>query len=146
MLAVRFGPIAEPAPAADRASSPPTAPGIPPPAPRSGPPILAYTLLGVGAVALGFSTYFEVTQLNDFYALKNGCTQTGTCRQSDVDAVSNKRIYAGVALGVGLVAVGTGTVLLLTRSSPAKPTAAWLGHVDAAPVPGGGMAVLRGSF
>jgi len=115
-------------------------------------PIVAYSLIGVGAAAVGVGTYLEITQVNDLNTLKNTCAPTMTCAQSSVDTIAHDRIFAGVSLGVGVAAAGVGAILLLVRPSQSSVTAAgplgvfrgaWL---DAAPTRGGGAAVVHGSF
>jgi hypothetical protein len=125
-------------------------PAAPSPAPSSTMSVLGYSLLGAGAVAIGFGTYFEITQANDFAFLKNGCSITSTCTQAQKDTIANERIYGGVALGVGIAVAGTGVIILFTRPSQKDSRAAGSsrGRVwfDVAPTRGGGAAVLGGSF
>jgi len=110
-------------------------------------PILAYSLLGAGAIALGFGTYFEIQQVNNFAAAKNGCSMTKSCMQSQVDTIANERIYGGVFLATGVAAAGVGVILLVTRGHASAPgptrTGMWL---DVTPTRGGGAAMLHGSF
>jgi hypothetical protein len=116
-------------------------------------PILAYSLLGVGALALGIGTYLEITQVNDLATLRNTCGRTATCSQSSVDTISSDRVYAGLSLGAGVAAAGVGALILVLRPSqtnasavgmPGLPRAgAW---VDVGPTRGGGVAVVHASF
>ena len=120
------------------------------PPPRStAVPVIAYSLFGVGAVALGVATYFEIDQLNSYSSLENGCSPKHTCTQSQVDAIANERVYAGVFLGVGLAAAGTGVVLLLTRPharASAEPHVTPHLTFGVAPARGGGSASLGVRF
>jgi hypothetical protein len=116
-------------------------------------PILAYSLLGVGALALGIGTYLEITQVNDLATLRSTCGRTATCSQSSVDTISNDRVYAGVSLGAGVAAEGVGALILLLRPpASAAPTGGTHGPfragtwVDVGPTRGGGVAVLHASF
>jgi len=116
-------------------------------------PILAYSLLGVGALALGIGTYLEITQVNDLATLRSTCGRTATCSQSSVDTISNDRVYAGVSLGAGVAAEGVGALILLLRPPPSTaPTGGTHGPfragtwVDVGPTRGGGVAVLHASF
>jgi hypothetical protein len=150
-VAVRFGPAMDKSPPA----KPPPVEPVPPSQPevKRGPPVLALTLIGVGVVALGVSGYFEYQQIINYNALRDGCAQRHNCLSSDIDTVASERLYAGIALGVGVVAAGVGAVLLLTRGPPDKhaaadalpapPKDAWL---EVVPLRGGGVAALRGSF
>jgi hypothetical protein len=116
-------------------------------------PVLGYSLIGVGAVAVGLGTYLEITQVNDLNTLKNTCGPTATCSQSSVDTISHDRVYAGISLGAGVAAAGVGALILLTRPSESRATAGgrpglfgagtW---VDVAPTRGGGVAVVHASF
>ena len=116
-------------------------------------PVLAYSLIGVGAVALGLGTYLEITQVNDLNTLKNTCGPTLTCSQSSVDSIAHDRVYAGISLGAGVAAAGVGVILLLTRPSQSHAAAGrtpglfrsgtW---VDVGPTRGGGVAVVHASF
>jgi hypothetical protein len=107
-------------------------------------PIIAYSLFGLGAVALGVAGYFEFKQLNDYATLKNGCSMTPSgCTQGEVDNVANERVYAGVTFAVGLAAAAGGAVLLLTRPKAGTPQSR--GAISApgvslrvVPAPGGG--------
>jgi hypothetical protein len=112
-------------------------------------PILGYSLLGAGIVALGLAGYFEIAQLNNYSGLKNTCSPSDSCKQSDVDAIANQRIHAGVFLGAGLAAAGAGIVLLVTRAShgPTRGAAAAPNvSFGVLPTRTGGAASLRVSF
>jgi len=108
-------------------------------------PVVSYAMLGLGAVGIGLGVYFEVTQANEYSTLINGCSRSDSCKQADVNTISNNRVYGGVSLGVGIAAAGTGAVLLLTRrhAGGAEGSRAWL---DVAPTHGGGSASLHLSF
>jgi hypothetical protein len=150
LVSVRFGPPPPPVPLPAPATPPvPVTAREAPPREAHSPavPIFAYSLFGAGAVALGLATYFEVEQLNDYSSLKNGCSLTDSCKQSQVDTIANERVYAGVFLGVGLAAAGAGTLLLLTRprghGRPPGPAGATF---DVTPTRGGGAASFRLTF
>ena len=143
LLAVRLPTPAGPAPSSPL-GDPQTTHG---PARSLAMPVLAYSLIGVGAAAVGLGTYLEITQVSDLNTLKNTCGPTATCSQSSVDTIANDRIYAGISLGVGLAAAAAGIIIVVTRPSQSQATAggprAW---VDVGPTPGGGVAVVHGSF
>ncbi len=113
-------------------------------------PVLAYTLMGVGAASIGVGVYFEVTQVSDYNTLKNTCSPTDSCKQSDVDAIARDRVIAGVTIGVGAAAAGAGVIILLTRPrAAARPaSAATAGGLrwSVGPLRGGGAAVVEGTF
>jgi hypothetical protein len=113
--------------------------------------IVAYSLLGAGAVAIGTGLYFEVTQANEFSTLEHGCSVTISCHQSDVNTIATDRIYGGVSLATGIAAAGAGTVLLLMQRRPRSPPsrngpAAGGTWFDVTPTRGGGAAALHMSF
>jgi hypothetical protein len=112
--------------------------GDPPETPpeKPGPPILAYSLIGVGVIGLGAALFFDLKANGDAKTLREVCAPD--CHQDDVDAVQTKYVAAGISLGIGIVGVGVGTVLLLTRSSgaPANVTtkaSSWTFDVKRAP-------------
>ena len=72
------------------------------------------------------------------------CGVTHTCAESDVSATRTKLIVADVSLGVGVVAIGVATGLLIAhlRAAPSKAAL----RLDAFPVAGGGVAALGGRF
>jgi hypothetical protein len=121
-----------------------------PAAEKTGPPVIAFVLYGVGAVAGLSFAYFGLTGKSKVDDLRNSCGVNHTCAQSDVDAARSKLIIADVSLAVGFVAVGVATYLLLSHDSggEAKVTTAAT-HVpllDVKPLPGGGAATLGAAF
>ncbi len=142
----------------------------PPPEPESKPNhIPAYVVGGIGIVALGVGTVFAIVGTGDYNDLKNGCGQTKSCTDDDVSPVKTKILIADIAFGVGIVAIGTAVVLYLTETgsgsahaqvgslrAPGAPpkkkqATGFAGFVSApkfdfAPLPGGGAAMLGGSF
>jgi hypothetical protein len=130
----------------------PTAPPPPPagdhPTPASGGggiPVAAIVLGGLGVVALGSFTYFGLTGKSDVSDLKNTCAPN--CEQSKVDSARSKLIIADISLGVGVVAIGVATWMILTNKSPAPPAVTTgLTHFDVRPAPGGGVAEIGARF
>jgi hypothetical protein len=139
---------------------PQTPPGTPAPAPpapetsptpsgAAGPPVAAYVLGGLGVVALGSFAFFGITGKSDVSDLRSSCSPN--CQQRDVDHARTKLIIADISLGVGVVALGVATwMILANRSSP--PASVTVGRnaaratLDVAPVLGGASAGLQGSF
>jgi hypothetical protein len=126
-------------------SAPPTSgdehrPEAPPGKP--GPPIVAYGLIGLGAVALGAALYFDLKANGDARTLRDVCAPS--CKQDDVDSVQAKYVAAGVSLGVGIVAVGVGTALLLVRPSAKASASTW--RFDLHPTRGGAAGSLGARF
>lgn len=78
---------------------------------------LGAVLGGVGIAAIGVGSYFGVTALSKHSDSNKYCTDTTCSSQTGIDlnndAKKNARI-ADIAMGVGAVAVITGTVLMVT--------------------------------
>lgn len=97
-------------------------------------------------VALGVSLVVGLGAKSDADNLKSTCAPH--CASTDVDAVRSKVIISDIAFGVGIVAAGIATYLLVTRA-PAKegakerPAATSL---QVGPTPGGAVFGLRSSF
>jgi hypothetical protein len=112
---------------------------------KSGPPVTAWVLGGVGAVALGSFAYFGLTGASDASNLRNTCAPR--CSDASVSSVRQKLLIADISLGAGVVSLGVAGVLLLTSRHHAEPPPheARLSF-DVAPVAGGQIAYVRGSF
>ncbi len=101
-----------PSPISTRPStSPPTSPDET----SSETPVLAYAVLGLGAVAAGTSAVLGVGAKSDLDDLRNTCAPN--CAQGDVDAVHNRMLVADVSLGVGIAALLVGGYLWLSEPS-----------------------------
>jgi len=68
---------------------------------------------GVGVLALGSFAIFGLGGKSDVSDLEKTCKPR--CAQSDVDAAKTKLLIADISLGVGIVALGVATYLVLTR-------------------------------
>ncbi len=143
--------LGEPAPAPDPAPAPAPAPApdvtrdVPPAV--QGTPTAAWILGGVGVAALGSFAYFGLTGRSDVKELRDTCAPD--CAKSDEDAARNKLLIADVSLAVSVVSLGIATYMFLTTpSAPTKSTTSAKAtfRIDAAPVLGGGVAFLGGSF
>lgn len=110
--------------------------------------IVGVALVGLGAVALAFSTVMWVQTRNRVSEQASLCPSSPvmTCPRYDEALVAHSvavsaQNLALASLGVGgALAIG-GSVLLALPTSPASPT-----RVSFTPLPGGGAAVLSGSF
>jgi hypothetical protein len=82
-------------------------------------------LAGVGVVALGVGTYFEVSGMSDYGTMRDGCAAAHACSVSEVDdAKRNLYVAAPIAFGIGVVSLAVATVLWLSgRSRPGAATA-----------------------
>jgi hypothetical protein len=106
----------------------PTAPATEPSAPaetdqptKSGPPVAAWILGGVGVVALGGFAYFALDGKKKENDLESECAPN--CPQSDVDDMRKSYLFADIALGVSVVSLGAATYLFLTSSPKKQPSA-----------------------
>ncbi len=89
-------------------------------------PIAAYVSLGVGGVALLVGTITGAIAVSDKSSLSSACTGN-VCPPSaegDINGLQTSAWASNVAFGVGVVGVGVGAVLLLTRKgSPSSDSA-----------------------
>ncbi len=124
---------------------------------RKSAPVAGYIIGGVGLVALGGFVYFGLTGKSDVSTLRDGCGQTHSCSQDDVDSAKSKLLIADVSLGIGIVALGVATYMILTHDSapasakvgtltPRAPARAPTVDFGARALPGGGAATLGGRF
>ena len=68
---------------------------------------------GVGVLALGSFAIFGLGGKSDVSDLEKNCKPR--CAQSDVDSAKTKLLIADISLGVGIVALGVATYLVITR-------------------------------
>jgi hypothetical protein len=142
----------EPGPAPATA---PQLPPIPPPAitlpaaPRRTRPgrVVGYSLVTLGATALGAGAYFGLQALSARREADGACAATGEltrCRWSAAPALDRDRRWsraADVAFAAGAVATAAGLYLIL-RKGRVEPTLT----AQLQPVPAGGGAQLAGRF
>jgi len=86
-------------------------------------PIVPLAVGGVGVVALAAFAVLEIDAQVEYRAIQDGCGAASTCAPDDVDALRTKFIAAGAGMAAGVVLIGVGAVLLLTRP-PAAARAA----------------------
>jgi hypothetical protein len=84
---------------------------------------------GVGVLALGSFAIFGLGGKSDVSDLEKNCKPH--CAQSDVDAAKQKLLIADISLGVGIVALGVATYLVITR--PKIEPDVKTGHASALP-------------
>jgi hypothetical protein len=135
---------APPPPKKDDSKPPPPPP--PPPQQKSGAPIGAYILGGVGVVGVGGFVFLGVTGKNDLNDLKSTCAPN--CAQSKLDDAKTKLLIGDISLGVGVLALGGATILFLTSGGdkPAKTSGPLHLVPSVSALPGGGAASVSGSF
>jgi len=98
-------------------------------------PVLGLALLGVGVAGAAAFGVFAAMGQHDVDQMRDGSDHCAPdCPSSRVDSAKTKIIVANVSLGVGLVAAGVGTFLLL--QPPKGGTGLQLG---VRPIAGGGM-------
>jgi hypothetical protein len=103
---------------------------VAPPLPSRPLPLGAYGLGGAGILSLGVFAVSGVEGLTGYHHLSDTCSPS--CASSDVSRVRVELNIAGVALGIGIAAVGVATWMLLTRSPRAAPPSASLASPFAA--------------
>ena len=89
-------------------------PAGPPPAESgSGSLVPAIIVGGIGVLALGSFAVFGLGGKSDVSDLEKTCKPR--CAESDVDAARTKLLIADISLGVGIVALGVATYLVIAR-------------------------------
>ena len=111
----------------------PTGPsGAAPPAEGGGGSLVPAIIVGgVGVLAIGSFAIFGLGGKSDVSDLEKTCKPH--CAQSDVDAAKTKLLIADISLGVGIVALGVATYLVITR--PKIEPDIKTGHATNAPRP-----------
>jgi len=108
----------------------PTGPTAPAPSEGGGGSLVpAIVVGGVGVLALGSFAFFGLGGKSDVSDLEKTCKPH--CAQSDVDAAKTKLLIADISLGVGIVALGVATYLVITR--PKIEPDIKTGHASALP-------------
>jgi hypothetical protein len=105
--------------------------------PRS--PVLGYALLGVGVAGGAVFGVLAASGQHDVNEMRNSCAPG--CEQSRVDSAKTKIIVANVSLGVGIIAAGVGTFMLLQPSKGGTGL-----QLGVRPVAGGGVSNLGYRF
>lgn len=109
----------------------PTGPAAPGPSESGGSLVPALVVGGIGVLALGSFAIFGLSGKSDVSDLEKTCKPT--CKESDVDSARTKLIVADISLGVGIVALGVATYLIITR--PKIDADVKTGHASAPPPP-----------
>lgn len=130
----------------------PDAPRLPSGAPFSI-PVGSWVLGGVAVLGGAGFTYFGLRAKNDVDQMRSTCAPR--CDPARVDAARRDVIIANVALGAGVAALGAAVVLAFVggppRAAPPALTAASARsvpqlHINAAPLPSGGVLIVRAQF
>jgi hypothetical protein len=122
---------------------------------ESGRRTVGWIVGGTGVLALGVGTYFGLNALIKWNERKDGCVAgcTGAAKTAGDDAKS-AALLSNIGFGVGLVAVGVGTYLVLSSGSSAERSGARARSVRAARTfqllpavgPTGAGLLLRGAY
>jgi len=80
-----------------------------------------------GVAALGGFAAAEIVGQNDYSSLRAQCGDAHTCTPGQVSATRTDFILAAVSLGVGILAVGTATILFIVRGHDDRADTAMLG-------------------
>jgi hypothetical protein len=101
------------------------------------------TLIGVGVVALATGTVLGLRARSGEHALEDNCAPG--CSDGRVDSVKTRYLLANVSFGVGVLAVGAATWLLLSAPS-SDPVADRAGGLAIGADSRGAFAAYSGSF
>jgi len=112
-----------------------------PPKPRI--PLGTWILGGVGVVAIGGFAVLGLGARSRANELRSTCAPT--CASEDVDGLRRRMLFADVALGVGVLALGGATLVWGLSSRGAEPSPSAL-VVSITPLAGGGAIGLSGVF
>jgi hypothetical protein len=124
---------------------------------QSGSLVPAFVVGGIGIVALGSFVIFGLGGKSDVDDLKDSNCKP-QCDESKVDKARTKLIIADISLGVGIVALGVATYMILTRpnidasvtkagnTSPTPPKRTSGVSFDFGAVTGGAMGSVGGRF
>jgi hypothetical protein len=134
------------------APPPAPAPAPPPPVPipespakaSGGIPTAAIVVGAIGVVGIASFAFFGLTGKSDVSDLRTNCAPN--CEQSKVDAARSKLIVADISLGVGVVALGVATWMILSNSKAPAQVTTGFHRLDVRPLPGGGVAEIGARF
>lgn len=140
-------PPKDPAPAAaasaEPAPAPAPAPVEPAPGTHHGPTVWPFVIGGVGVLGLGAGALLTYWGKTDNDALAS-CSPT--CSPSSVDHIRRLYLAADVSFGVGGVALGVATLLLVTTRPSSREAAPSTAVFDVQPTRSGALASLHGVF
>ncbi len=115
---------------------------------------VGFVLLGAGVVGIGVGSYFGLHAFSKWSERKDGCTNGCTPDAKKAgDSASSSALISDIGFGVGLIAAGVGTYLVLSAKPANEAGSANIQHearrtlslLPVANVNGGGL-WLRGSY
>ena len=101
-----------------------------------------WILGGVGVAGLVTFGTLELIAQGEYSDMLDGCGATRSCSDGELSPIRTKFVAAGVALGVGVVALGSGITWKLLESDPKEDAA----RIELSPAAGGALLRARGSF
>ncbi len=104
--------------------------------------VAPWILGGIGAAGLVTFGVLELVAQGEYSDMKDGCGATRSCTDGELSPIRTKFVAAGVALGVGVVALGSGITWKLLESDQTKDRAS----LQLAPTSGGAFLRASGSF
>lgn len=113
---------------------------------KTSPSIAVFVFGGLGVLALGSFATFALLGKSQKSDLEKSCAPT--CTDEEVGRVRTKLLIGDISLVTGIVALGAATTFFfLDRRAPAVPPSPRASmRFDLHPLPGGGAAVLGGTF
>lgn len=81
--------------------------------PASARSVTPWIVGGGGVAAIATFGVLQIVAQGEYSDLEDGCARTSSCTSSETDAVRTKFQLSAVALGIGVLALGTAAVLLL---------------------------------
>ena len=130
---------------------------VPEEAPKSGNSqrTVGVVIGGAGIVALGVGSYFGLHAMSKWGERKDGCASGCTrAAKSAGDDAGSAALISDIGFGVGIIAAGVGTYLVLSAKPSSDPTSGQVGssrqarYVQVLPTfgPLGGGLLLRGNY
>lgn len=116
----------------------------PPPKPEAKTSSLPYVFLGVGALGVSGFAALGILGMNRETDLRGQCAPN--CDKDELSSIRAQYLAADISLGVGLVALGIGTVLWLFEPPMPARTVGGNWRLGLAPTPWGATGQLQRSF
>jgi hypothetical protein len=111
---------------------------------KEGSLVPAFIVGGIGIVALGSFAVFGLGGKSDVDDLEKTCKPN--CAEGDVDSARTKLIIADISLGVGIVALGVATYMILTRPKLDADVKTGRASASPPPKPATGMSSIKFDF